>query len=31
LYANQGFNQISIQRGYYQNPREDALILVKHL
>jgi ribosomal-protein-alanine N-acetyltransferase len=31
LYANQGFNQISIRRGYYQNPREDALILVKHL
>ena len=31
LYANRGFTQISIRRGYYQNPREDALILVKHL
>lgn len=29
LYSTRGFRQISIRRDYYQNPREDALILVK--
>jgi len=31
LYGSRGFTQISIRKGYYQNPREDARILVKHL
>ena len=31
LYASRGFTQISIRKDYYQNPREDALIFVKHL
>ena len=31
LYKSRGFAQISIRRGYYQNPPEDALVLVKHL
>jgi len=31
LYVSRGFAQISIRRGYYQNPREDALVLVRVL
>jgi ribosomal-protein-alanine N-acetyltransferase len=31
LYATRGFTQISVRRGYYQNPPEDARVLVKHL
>ena len=31
LYSERGFTQISIRRDYYQNPREDARILVKYL
>ncbi len=31
LYASRGFTQISIRKDYYKNPREDALVLVKHL
>lgn len=31
LYKSRGFLQISLRKGYYQNPREDARILVKHL
>jgi len=31
LYSNRGFTQISVRKGYYQTPREDARILVKHL
>lgn len=31
LYSHRGFVQISVRKGYYQNPREDARILVKHL
>ncbi|MBT8396736.1 MAG: ribosomal protein S18-alanine N-acetyltransferase [Gemmatimonadetes bacterium] len=31
LYARRGFHQISVREGYYQNPREDARILVKYL
>jgi ribosomal-protein-alanine N-acetyltransferase len=31
LYSNRGFTQISVRKGYYQNPQEDARILVKHL
>ena len=31
LYSLRGFVQISVRKGYYQNPREDARILVKHL
>jgi [ribosomal protein S18]-alanine N-acetyltransferase len=27
LYASLGFEQVGIRRGYYQNPREDALTL----
>jgi ribosomal protein S18 acetylase RimI-like enzyme len=31
LYASRGFRQISVREGYYQNPKEDALILVRSL
>ena len=31
LYKGRGFVQISSRSGYYQNPREDALVLVKHM
>jgi ribosomal-protein-alanine N-acetyltransferase len=31
LYASRGFRQISVREGYYQNPKEDALILVRNL
>jgi len=31
LYSRRGFKQISVRKGYYQNPREDARILVKYL
>ncbi len=31
LYSVRGFTQISIRKDYYQNPREDARILVKSL
>ena len=31
LYGSRGFTEISIRKNYYQNPREDARILVKHL
>ncbi len=31
LYSRRGFIQISVREGYYQNPREDARILVKYL
>lgn len=31
LYRSRGFRQISVRKGYYQNPREDALILVRDL
>ena len=31
LYASRGFLKISVRKGYYQNPREDALILVRDL
>jgi ribosomal-protein-alanine N-acetyltransferase len=31
LYAGRGFRQISVREGYYQNPKEDALILVRSL
>jgi len=31
LYASRGFRQISVRKGYYQNPKEDALILVRSL
>ena len=31
LYSLRGFEQISVRKGYYQNPREDARILVKYL
>jgi ribosomal-protein-alanine N-acetyltransferase len=31
LYSNRGFTQISVRKNYYQDPREDARILVKHL
>lgn len=31
LYLNRGFTQIGVRADYYQNPREDARILVRHL
>jgi ribosomal-protein-alanine N-acetyltransferase len=31
LYARRGFVQVSVRRGYYRNPPEDACILVKNL
>lgn len=31
LYSHRGFKQVSVREGYYQNPREDARILVKFL
>ena len=31
LYASRGFTQISVRKNYYESPREDARILVKHL
>ena len=31
LYANRGFVQVSVRLGYYQNPREDACVLLKTL
>ncbi len=31
LYLSRGFKQISVRKGYYQNPREDAQILVRFL
>lgn len=31
LYTHRGFTQISVRKDYYQNPREDARILVKQL
>ncbi len=31
LYTRRGFTQISVRKDYYQNPREDARILVKPL
>jgi len=31
LYADRGFSQISIRKDYYQNPLEDARILLKSL
>ncbi len=31
LYSSRGFNQISVRKDYYQNPREDARVLVKYL
>ena len=31
LYSRRGFVQIAVREGYYQNPREDARILVKYL
>jgi len=31
LYGSRGFTQISIRKDYYQNPREDARILVRYL
>lgn len=31
LYLSRGFKQISLRRGYYQNPQEDAQILVRFL
>jgi ribosomal-protein-alanine N-acetyltransferase len=31
LYASRGFTQVSIRRGYYRNPREDARVLVRTL
>jgi ribosomal-protein-alanine N-acetyltransferase len=31
LYGSRGFTQISTRRDYYQNPREDARILMKRL
>jgi ribosomal-protein-alanine N-acetyltransferase len=31
LYKGRGFSQISVRRGYYQNPSEDARILVLDL
>ena len=31
LYSDRGFTQISVRKNYYETPREDARILVKHL
>jgi ribosomal-protein-alanine N-acetyltransferase len=31
LYVSRGFTQVSVRRGYYQNPTEDALVLVRAL
>lgn len=31
LYERHGFSQISVRKGYYKNPPEDALILVRSL
>jgi [ribosomal protein S18]-alanine N-acetyltransferase len=31
LYLKRGFTQIGVRKGYYQNPREDARILVKRI
>ncbi len=31
LYTGRGFTRISIRRGYYQNPKEDAWILARAL
>lgn len=31
LYSGRGFRQVSVRKGYYQNPKEDALILVRSL
>ncbi|MFH1762596.1 MAG: ribosomal protein S18-alanine N-acetyltransferase [Gemmatimonadota bacterium] len=31
LYSHRGFSQISVRKDYYQNPREDARILVRQL
>ena len=31
LYASRGFTQVSIRRGYYRNPREDARVLARTL
>lgn len=31
LYMTKGFTQIGVRVGYYQNPREDARVLVKSL
>jgi ribosomal-protein-alanine N-acetyltransferase len=31
LYDNRGFVQVSVRRGYYRNPIEDACVLVKTL
>jgi ribosomal-protein-alanine N-acetyltransferase len=31
LYGSRGFEPIGVRRGYYDRPREDAELLVKHL
>ena len=31
LYSTRGFGQVSVRRGYYQNPREDARVLMRPL
>jgi [ribosomal protein S18]-alanine N-acetyltransferase len=31
LYLKRGFTQIGVRKGYYQNPREDARILVRRI
>ena len=31
LYLARGFRQVAVRLGYYRDPREDALVLVRHL
>jgi len=31
LYLTRGFMQVSVRKGYYQNPKEDARVLVRFL
>jgi ribosomal-protein-alanine N-acetyltransferase len=31
LYATRGFGEIDVRRGYYQNPKEDARVLMRSL
>lgn len=31
LYLARGFRQVGVRRGYYRDPWEDALVLVRHL
>ncbi len=31
LYRKMGFEEVGVRRGYYSNPREDALLMTKYL